>query len=100
LRPKAWPLSPSAKSGAKPGTSQAQLSSLLSLPIVSPWRHAADLSNGRGNFRVEVPPGSYLVHVQAVDFPRCPEALAAVRGHHYTAVRIDATRGFGECGDQ
>jgi hypothetical protein len=52
------------------------------------------VTNRRGNFRVEVPPGSYLVHVQVVDFPRCPEVQAVVRGHHYTAVRIDCDTGI------
>ena len=52
------------------------------------------VTNGRGNFRVRVPPGAYLVHVQVVDFPRCPEAQATVRRHHFTLARIDCDTGI------
>ena len=52
------------------------------------------VTNRRGNFRVRVPPGAYLVHVQVVDFPRCPEAQATVRRHHFTFARIDCDTGI------
>jgi hypothetical protein len=49
---------------------------------------ARAVTNRRGNFRVAVPPGTYLVHVQVIDFPRCPEATAAVRPLRLTRIRI------------
>ena len=52
------------------------------------------VTNRRGNFRVRVLPGVYLVHVQVVDFPRCPEVEATVRRQHFTVVRIDCDTGI------
>ena len=52
------------------------------------------VTNRHGNFRVQVPPGAYLVHVQVVDFPRCPEIQATVRPRHFTAVRMDCDTGI------
>ncbi len=52
------------------------------------------VTNRRGNFRVQVPPGAYLVHVQVVDFPRCPEIQATVRPRHFTAVHMDCDTGI------
>lgn len=46
------------------------------------------VTNRFGNFRVVVRPGAYLVHVQVVDFPRCPEAKAVVRSLRLTRVKI------------
>ncbi len=52
------------------------------------------VTNGRGKFHVQVPPGDYLVHVQVVDFPRCPEVQATVRRRHLTDVNIDCDTGI------
>jgi len=51
-------------------------------------------TNRRGNFRVAVAPGSYLVHVQVIDFPRCPEVPATVRRHRLTHVQVACRTGI------
>lgn len=52
------------------------------------------VTNRFGNFRVAVPPGAYLVHVQVVDFPRCPEVKAVVRPLRLTRVKIACDTGI------
>ena len=55
---------------------------------------ATALTNARGVFRVAVAPGSYLVHVAIIDFPRCPEASAKVTWRHVTRVHIQCSTGI------
>jgi hypothetical protein len=52
------------------------------------------VTNGRGNFLVRVSPGDYLVHMQVVDFPRCPEVQVKVRRRHVIVVHIDCDTGI------
>ena len=55
---------------------------------------ATAVTNAHGAFRVAVAPGSYLVHVAIIDFPRCPEASAKVTWRHVTRVHIQCSTGI------
>ena len=52
------------------------------------------VTNAHGNFIVSVPPGAYLVHVQVVDLPRCPEIQATVGPSKFTAVQVSCDTGI------
>jgi hypothetical protein len=55
---------------------------------------ASAISNDRGNFLVSVPSGEYIVHIQVVDFPRCPEAQVTVAGKSFSLVDINCDTGI------
>jgi hypothetical protein len=52
------------------------------------------VTNARGNFLVSVPPGAYLVHVQVVDFPRCPEVQPTVGSSNFALVHVFCDTGI------
>ena len=52
------------------------------------------VTNARGNFLVSVPSGSYIVHVQVVDRPRCPEVQVMVGPSNFTLVHLSCDTGI------
>ncbi len=55
---------------------------------------ASAVTNSLGNFLVSVPTGTYLVHIQVLDFPRCPEAQMAVGPKAFALVGIECDTGL------
>ncbi|CAL1240168.1 carboxypeptidase-like regulatory domain-containing protein [Candidatus Methylocalor cossyra] len=49
--------------------------------------------NESGSFIVSVPPGTYILHVQTVDYPRCPEVQAVVEGEDFTLTNLRCVEG-------
>lgn len=80
----------------------------LNIPCVRPFANATVLivdrttrdtvgeavTNASGSFLVTVPPGAYLVHVEVVNFPRCPEVQATVGQINFTLVQITCNTGI------
>ena len=52
------------------------------------------VTNAHGNFLVSVPSGAYLVHVQVVDLPRCPEVPATVGPSKFAMVHVSCDTGI------
>jgi hypothetical protein len=52
------------------------------------------VTNARGNFLVSVPPGTYLVHVQVADLPKCPELQATVGPSKFALVHVSCDTGI------
>lgn len=49
---------------------------------------ASAVTNTSGNFILSVGPGTYIVHIKVVDFPRCPEVQATVGQRDFALVQI------------
>jgi hypothetical protein len=52
------------------------------------------VTNTSGSFLLSVGPGTYIVHVKVVDFPRCPEAQATIGQRDFTLVQITCDTGI------
>jgi hypothetical protein len=52
------------------------------------------VTNRIGNFLVSVPSGAYVVHVQVVDLPRCPEVPVTVGPSNFAVVHVSCDTGI------